>query len=82
MTRMINAGFQKVFKRCLLIKFMLTLKVFFLIYWKNFLSNIVKNLKIREYKNLNSNIENIKDLAFRVILKYKNYPSVIAIKEK
>ena len=40
---------------------MLTLKVFFLIYWKNFLSNIVKNLKIREYKNLNSNIENIKD---------------------
>ena len=61
---------------------MLTLKVFFLIYWKNFLSNIVKNLKIREYKNLNSNIENIKDLVFRVILKYKNYPSVIAIKEK
>ena len=38
---------------------------------KNFLSNIAKNLKLREYKNLSSNIENIKDLVFRVILKHK-----------
>ena len=35
----------------------------------NFFSNIVKNLKIPKYENLNSNIENIKDPVFRAILK-------------
>ena len=48
----------------------------------NFFSNIVKKLKIPEYENLNSNIENIKDPVFRAILKYKNHPSIIAINEK
>ena len=48
----------------------------------NFSSNIVKKLKIPEYENLNSNIENIKDPVFRAILKYKNHPSIIAINEK
>ena len=47
-----------------------------------FFSNIVKNLKIPEYENLNHNFENIKDPVFRAILKYKNHPSIIAIKEK
>ena len=50
--------------------------------FNNFFSNIVKNLKIPEYKNLNTNIENVKDPVFRAILKYKNQPSIIAIKEK
>ena len=50
--------------------------------FNNFFSNIVKNLKIPEYKNLNANIENVKDPDFRAILKYKNHPSIIAIKEK
>ena len=50
--------------------------------FNNFFSNIVKNLKIPEYKNLNRNIENVKDPVFRAILKYKNYSSIIAIKEK
>ena len=48
----------------------------------NFFSNIVKKLKIPEYENLNSNIENIKDPVSRAILKYKNHPSIIAINEK
>ena len=40
-----------------------------------------KNLKIPEYDNLNSKIENVKDVVFRGILKYKNHPSTVAIKE-
>ena len=50
--------------------------------FNNFFSNIVKNLEIPEYKNLNTNIENVKDPGFRATLKYKNHPSIIAIKEK
>ena len=38
----------------------------------NFFSNIVKNLIILEYENLNSNIENIKDRVFKAISKNKN----------
>ena len=48
----------------------------------NFFSNIVTNLKIPEYENLNLNSENVKDPVFKAILKYKNHPSIIAIKEK
>ena len=48
----------------------------------NFFSNAVKNLEIPEYHNFNSNIENVKDLVFRAILKHKNQPSIIAITEK
>ena len=44
-----------------------------------FFSNIVKNLEIPEYVKLNSNFQNVKD--FIAILKYKNHPSIIAIKE-
>ena len=49
---------------------------------KHFFSNIAKNLKIPEYENLNPNFENVKDPDFKAILKYKNHPSIIAIKEK
>ena len=44
-----------------------------------FFSNIVKNLEIPEYVKLNSSFQNIKD--FKAILKYKNHPSIIVIKE-
>ena len=47
-----------------------------------FFSNIVKNLKIPEYENLNRNIQKVKDPVLKAILKYKNHPSIIAIKEK
>ena len=47
-----------------------------------FFSNIVKNLNIPEYGNLNPNSEKVKDPGFKAILKCKNHPSIIAIKEK
>ena len=47
-----------------------------------FFSNIVKNLKIPEYENLNCNFQKVKDPELKAILKYKNHPSIIAIKEK
>ena len=48
----------------------------------NFFSNIVKNLKIPEYENLDSNFENVEGPVLRAILKYKNHPSITVIKEK
>ena len=48
----------------------------------DFFSNIVKNLKVPEFENLNPNFEKVKDTVFKAILKYKNHPSIIAIKEK
>ena len=47
-----------------------------------FFSNIVQSFRIPEYENLNPNLENVKDPVFKAILKYKNHPSIIAIKEK
>ena len=43
-----------------------------------FFSNIVKNLKIQEYENLDQNFEKI----LKAILKYKNHLSIISMKEK
>ena len=48
----------------------------------NLSSNIAKNFKIPEYENLNPKIEIVEYLVFKAILKYKNHPSIIAIKEK
>ena len=45
-----------------------------------FFSNIVKNLKIPEYENLNRNVQNVKDPVLKAILKYRNHPSIIEIK--
>ena len=47
-----------------------------------FFSNIVKNLKIPEYENLNYNFQKVKDPMLKAILKYKNHPSIFAIKKK
>ena len=44
--------------------------------------NIVKNVKIAEYENLNSNFENVKTPVFQAILKYKSQASIIEIKGK
>ena len=48
----------------------------------NFFSNIVKNLKIPAYENLDRNFENVEDPVLRAILKYKKHPSITVIKEK
>ena len=47
----------------------------------NFFSNIVKKLNIPKFNSNNSVTENIKDPVFKAILKYKNYPSVLAIQK-
>ena len=46
----------------------------------SFFCNAVKNLKIPEFKDTNPLTENIPHPAFKAILKYKNHPSIIAIK--
>ena len=46
------------------------------------ISSRVKNLKVPEFENLNPNFEKVKDTVFKAILKHKNHPSIIAIKEK
>ena len=48
----------------------------------NFFSNIVKKLKIPKFNSNNSVAENIKDPAFKAILKYKNHSSILAIQIK
>ena len=45
-----------------------------------FVSNAVKNLKIPEYQETDSLPTNIFHPIFKVILKYKNHPSIVAIK--
>ena len=47
-----------------------------------FFSNTVKNIKITEHENLNRNFEKVKYPVLKAILKYKNHPSITAIKEK
>ena len=49
---------------------------------KNFFSSTATNLKIPEYENLISNIGNIKDPVFRVILKRKIHPKYQCNKKK
>ena len=46
----------------------------------SFFSNTVKNLKIPEFSDSNPLAENIPHTIFKAILKYKNHPSIIAIK--
>ena len=49
----------------------------------NFFPNIVKNLKVPKYKNLNPNFLKMLKISFlRQFLKYKIHPSIFAIKEK
>ena len=46
----------------------------------SFFSNAVKNLKIPEFNDINTLAENIPHPVFKAIPKYKNHPSIIAIK--
>ena len=43
-------------------------------------SNAVKNLKILEYQETNSFANNLSHAMFKVILKYRNHRSIVAIK--
>ena len=45
-----------------------------------FFSNAVKNLKIPEYREIDSLANDICHPIFKAILKYRNHPSIVAIK--
>ena len=45
-----------------------------------FFSNAVKNLKIPRFSNTNSFVERLSDPVLKAILKYKNHPSIVAIR--
>ena len=47
----------------------------------SFFLSIVTNLKIPEYTDNNSNSENITDPKIKIILKYRNHPSILTIGE-
>ena len=47
----------------------------------SFFSNILTNLKIPAYVDSNSNLENVEDPIIKLILKYRDYPSILAIGE-
>ena len=46
-----------------------------------FFSNIVTNLKIPPYADSNSNLENVSDPIIKLILKYRDHPSILTIGE-
>ena len=48
----------------------------------NFFSNIVQNLNIARYTSEKSFVDNISDSTLKAILKYRNHPSIIAIRKK
>ena len=48
----------------------------------NFFSNIIKNLEIPEYNQVDPICQNIKHPFIKVIIKYRNHPSIIEIKER
>ena len=45
-----------------------------------FFSNAVKNLKIPRFSNTNPLAESLSDPMLKAILKYKNHPSIVAIR--
>ena len=48
---------------------------------KSLFSSTVTNLKIPEYTDNNSNSENITDPIIKIILRYRNHPSILNIGE-
>ena len=48
---------------------------------KSFFSKIVTNLEIPAYIDSNSNLENVADPIIKLILKYRDHPSILAIGE-
>ena len=50
--------------------------------WKNFFSDIIKNLDIPQYNQADLVFHSIKDPVIKAIFKYRNHPTVIALKEE
>ena len=48
----------------------------------NIFSNIIKNPEIPQYDQVDPICQSIKDPVIKAIIKYKNHPRIIAIKER
>ena len=48
----------------------------------NFFRNVIKNLMIPEYSEYDSSIDRVENRTNRAILKYRNHPSILAIRER
>ena len=48
--------------------------------FNNFLSNIIKNLGIPQYNQVDPICQHEKDQVIKAVIKYRNHPSIIAIK--
>ena len=48
----------------------------------NFFSDIIKNLEIPQYNQERPICQSMKDPVIKAIIKYRNYPNIIAIKER
>ena len=46
----------------------------------NFFNNIIKNLEIPQYNQIDPICQNIIDPVIKAIIKYRNHPRIIAIK--
>ena len=46
----------------------------------NFFNNIIKNLEIPQYNQIDPICQNITDPVIKTIIKYRNHPGIIAIK--
>ena len=48
----------------------------------NFFGNIIKNLMIPKYGEYDPSIDRVENRTIRAILKYRNHPSILAIRER
>ena len=48
----------------------------------NFFGNVIKNLMIPKYSEYDPSIDRIENRTIRAILKYRNHPSILAIRER
>ena len=48
----------------------------------NFFGNVIKNLMIPKYSEYDPSIDRVENRTIRAILKYRNHPSILAIREQ
>ena len=48
----------------------------------NFFGNVIKNLMIPKYSEYDPSIDRAENRTIRAILKYRNHPSILAIRER
>ena len=48
----------------------------------NFFGNVIKNPMISKYSEYDPSIDRVENLTIRAILKYRNHPSILAIRER